>query len=106
MEAVENDGLTAEVNVEPDRTVVVRVVGEIDISTVEAVRTAVATAMEHDPIGIVFDLSEVRFIDSSGIAVLLQSRKAIESIRIRNPSSVVGRLIELTGLTHVLPIEP
>jgi anti-sigma B factor antagonist len=106
MEAVDNDGLTAEVTFEGSTTAVVRVVGEIDISTVDAVNTALLTAMGRTPDRVVFDLAGVEFMDSSGIAALLRARKAASSIQIRNPSTVVRRLIDMTGLTDILPIEP
>jgi anti-sigma B factor antagonist len=105
MDSVNNDDVTTLVSFEADGTAVVRVEGEIDISTVGAVRTAMATAIERSPDRLVFDLAGVDFMDSSGIAVLLQARKAVRSIHIRNPSTVVRRLIELTGLADILPIE-
>jgi anti-anti-sigma factor len=106
MDAVDNDDLTADVTFEDGGTAVVRVVGEIDISTVDAVNTALLAAVENHPDRVVFDLSGVEFMDSSGIAALLRARKAVSSIEIRNPSTVVRRLIDMTGLTEVLPIEP
>jgi anti-anti-sigma factor len=105
MAAVDDDGVTTDVSFEADRTAVVRVVGEIDISTVRAVRSAMGTAIEGSPDRLVFDLSRVEFMDSSGIAVLLQARKAAGAVHIRNPSTVVRRLLELTGLADILPIE-
>jgi anti-sigma B factor antagonist len=105
MEALDNEGLTAEVTFEGSDTAVVRVVGEIDISSVDAVNTALLTALGRTPDRVVFDLAGVDFMDSSGIAALLRARKAASSIQIRNPSTVVRRLIDMTGLTEILPIE-
>jgi anti-anti-sigma factor len=105
MDAVDNDNVTAEVSFEADRTAVVRIVGEIDISTVPAISAAMNTALGDSPDRLVFDLSGVEFMDSSGIAVLLRARKAVGSVQVRNPSTVVRRLIELTGLTDILPFE-
>ena len=106
MDAVDNDDLTAEVTFEAGGTAVVRVVGEIDISTVDAVNTALSTAVGRNPDRVVFELSGVEFMDSSGIAALLRARKLAKSIELRNPSTVVRRLIDMTGLTDILPIEP
>jgi anti-anti-sigma factor len=105
MDAIANDGTTTEVSFEDGGTAVVLVIGEIDISTVGVVRAAMVTALEGSPSRIVFDLSGVEFIDSSGLAVLLQARKTTVVVHIRNPSAAVRRLIELTGLTDILPIE-
>jgi anti-anti-sigma factor len=53
----------------------------------------------------VFDLSGLRFIDSAGIAVLLEAAERVGSISVRDPAPPVRRVIEVTGLTEVLPLE-
>jgi anti-anti-sigma factor len=80
--------------------------GEVDMSNVVTVETDLSGALSGHPSRVVFDLSELRFIDSSGIAVLLRAAEKTESLRLRNPSNVVQRILEATGLTDVLPIEP
>jgi anti-sigma B factor antagonist len=106
METLGNDGVTAEVTVGDDRSAIVRVAGEIDVATIDSVHAAVAAAAEQGPDRIVFDLSGVVFMDSSGIAALLQARKLVAAVQIRNPSKVVLRLIAVTGLVDILPVEP
>jgi anti-anti-sigma factor len=54
--------------------------GEIDITTEQALRDAAASAMASAPAGgIVVDLQQVSFMDSSGLRALLQSRDAAEA---------------------------
>jgi anti-anti-sigma factor len=53
----------------------------------------------------VFDLSSLRFMDSSGIALLLRAREQVGDVVVRNPSAVIQRIIEATGLGDTLPIE-
>jgi anti-sigma B factor antagonist len=84
---------------------VIRICGEVDMSNVVSVETGIANAMVGRPERIVLDLSELRFIDSSGIAVLLRAAEKTQRVELRNPSSVVKRIIEATGLSDVLPIE-
>lgn len=54
------------------------------------------------------DLSETRFIDSSGLGVLLTLNKNLRarsaSLKLINPSSAVCQLIELTRLHRVFEI--
>ncbi|MFC5453432.1 STAS domain-containing protein [Prosthecobacter fluviatilis] len=58
---------------------------------------------EHEDISI--DLSKTRFIDSSGLGVLLTLNKSLRargaSLKLLNPSSAVCQLIELTRLHRV-----
>lgn len=52
---------------------------------------------------VVVDLAEVRFIDSSGIAVLVRAYECLgAALTLRDPSLTVQRLLELTGLTFWL----
>lgn len=87
-----------------DGAIVLAVQGELDVSSVVDVRPAVTTAVAENPAQIVFDLAGLRFMDSSGLAILLVAAKSVP-VRLRNPSPAIMRLVELTGLSEVLPIE-
>ena len=54
------------------------------------------------------DLSKTRFIDSSGLGVLLSLNKTLRAqggdLKLLNPSSSVAQLIELTRLHRVFSI--
>jgi anti-sigma B factor antagonist len=97
--------VTAVVTFDDDGTATIRVTGEIDIATADTIRRAVAVAIEDRPAHVVFDLSAVDFIDSSGLAVLLEAAKAADSVRIHRASNVVRRVIHATGLTELFGIE-
>ncbi|GAB3891910.1 hypothetical protein GCM10029964_065860 [Kibdelosporangium lantanae] len=58
---------------------VVRVVGEIDMSSVEPLDTAVRQELDAKPAGLVLDLLDVGFWGSSGIRTLLETRARTES---------------------------
>ena len=100
----EFDNLTVDVTVEDGDIPVVRVAGEIDVATADSVRAAIAAAMDHRPTRLVIDMESVSFMDSSGIAVLLEAAQQADSVVIRRPSNAVRRVIETTGLSEVLPI--
>jgi anti-sigma B factor antagonist len=82
--------------------------GEIDLANAQAFRSQLRQAMADDGAGkIVVDMRELEFIDSSGIAVLVEALNAedgVDRLRFR-PSRfpAVPRVLELTGLTDRLP---
>lgn len=84
---------------------IVKLSGEVDISNVDAVRELVEPIAVSPSQSIVFDLGELRLIDSTGISLLLWTAKRVGNVQIRNPSSIVLRIIDITGLTGVLPTE-
>jgi anti-sigma B factor antagonist len=84
---------------------IVALTGEIDISNAQLVETRLNQLLGDDVTDLVIDLSELQFVDSAGIAMLLRAITRVESVTVRNPSSVVRRIFECTGLTGVLPIE-
>jgi anti-anti-sigma factor len=88
-----------------DGVPVLAVSGELDMSNVEHMRAAVSSCGAERAGRLVFDLSGLRFIDSAGIAVLLDAAERIGTVVVRSPSPAVRRVIEVTGLTEVLPIE-
>jgi anti-sigma B factor antagonist len=83
----------------------VKITGELDISNVESVRQAIELVTADRPAVLVFELSELRFIDSSGIALLLGAARAVGAVQMRNPSPAVRRVVEITGLGDALPLE-
>jgi anti-sigma B factor antagonist len=85
---------------------VIRVAGDLDIASVERLRSAVDAAMAERPERLTFDVSALRFMDSAGIAVLLGAARDVSSVRLHGPSPAVRRVVELTGLSEVLVVEP
>jgi anti-anti-sigma factor len=98
--------LTVAQELEPSGTVVLTVTGEVDLGSVAALQEAVDRALALQPPELAFDLSGLRFMDSSGIAVLLRAAARIGTVQVRNPSAVVRRVIELTGLAGSLHVTP
>jgi anti-sigma B factor antagonist len=90
---------------DPTGVVLVTVSGDLDISNAGTLEQAVASITAKHPERVVFDLSGLRFMDSAGIAVLLDCARKVNTVRLRDPSPAVRRVVELTGLTDVLSIE-
>jgi anti-anti-sigma factor len=97
-----NMGLTE--SVDADGAVVLTLSGELDLSTVGALHTALQDVIGRKPSALVFDLADLTFMDSSGIAALLSAVGSVDSVRVRNPSGIVRRVIELSGLAPTLSL--
>lgn len=82
----------------------VGVVGEIDSSNCEQLQAVLAEQASAGTVHV--DLSEVTFIDSSGLRALLLGHRLIGeaggTMRITAASENVRRLFEITGLTDRL----
>jgi anti-anti-sigma factor len=86
-------------------TVVVRVTGEVDMSNAASVQEVVDEMVSPRTEQLIFDLSGLEFIDSSGLAVLLAAAQKVPAVRLRDPSPIVKRVVEVTGLSETLPTE-
>lgn len=86
-----------------------RVSGAIDVQSREALLTAGRAAFDGDSPGLVLDLADVSFVDSTGIGALVELGRDAEdadaSFALRDPSSRVVRILQMTGLTDAWPIE-
>jgi anti-sigma B factor antagonist len=87
-------------------TPVVRVSGEVDMSNVDVVRAAVDLAISPDTDRIVFDLGDLEFMDSSGLAMLLAVAERVSVVELRRLRPLLRRVIELTGLSNSFLIVP
>lgn len=89
-----------------DGEIVLEVSGDIDVSSVNALRAAVDRAIALAPRNLVFDMTALRFMDSSGLAVLLQAAEQVGAVELRRPSAIIRRVITLSGLTEILRMTP
>jgi anti-anti-sigma factor len=74
--------------------------------SVERVRSVVEGALTAEDDRLAFDVSELQFMDSSGIALLVSAARTARQVELRHPTPIVRRLIELTGLTELLLMVP
>jgi anti-sigma B factor antagonist len=84
---------------------IVSISGELDSSNAASLEASVASLAATRPERLIFDLSGLRFMDSAGLAVLVGVASEVSSVELREPSQIVRRTIELTGLSGVLPVE-
>jgi anti-sigma B factor antagonist len=83
-------------------------VGELDLTTVADFRAAIATAAREAG-RMVLDLSRVEFIDSTGLAAVLDAcnryRRDAHDLALVVPNgSAPAVALSLSGLRHTLPI--
>jgi anti-sigma B factor antagonist len=96
----------------PNDVYVVRITGEVDMSHEEQLSAELHNAVEADTKGIVVDLTECEFIDSSGIRALLLSRQekqleeGSEPLAVAASSDQILRILGVMGLDQVIPVRP
>jgi anti-sigma B factor antagonist len=80
--------------------------GEIDVASVQKLRADLADVIRREGVDLRVDCSALTFIDSSGIAVLLEANRDLEAqgrhMLIVNASNAPRRVFELLGLTDLL----
>jgi anti-sigma B factor antagonist len=83
------------------------IVGELDMATVPQLEEQVQALLAHTPGELIIDLGKLRFIDSSGLRLLiiLQDRATAEGWRLGllRPSGQVLEILALTGANENLP---
>jgi anti-sigma B factor antagonist len=92
VEVTRNDG---------DDEAIVAFRGELDLSVADRARDAVQQVVATAPARLVYDLTDLTFIDSSGLTVLLESAEQV-AVEVRRASPIAARLIETTGIGGVL----
>jgi anti-anti-sigma factor len=82
--------------------------GELDMSATDRARGAIAEAEAGPASLLVLDLSELDFIDSTGLEVVLRAaRRAHDDGRrliVQRPSRYVRRLLEMTAIDQSLDV--
>jgi anti-anti-sigma factor len=101
-----DEQLTISAYREPDRCVL-EVKGELDIATVAAFEGAVRGLCERGAGALLVDISEVAFIDSTGLRAVLEVKGICEAagceLTMTHGSEQVTRVFELTRLIDRLP---
>ena len=90
---------------EDNDVLVVGLSGEIDMSNVDDLKDEIGLVARAGTRCVVFDLSSLDFIDSSGLSLLVTVASDVGAARLRGPSLIVRRLVDLTGLGEILPTE-
>lgn len=92
-------------------TTIVNLSGELDIATVPELRPVATEELDRDDCRtLVFDLSELSFLDSTGIGCWVEIRTYAtergKHVRIRNVPPAVRRVLEIGGLLALFEAAP
>ena len=92
-----------------NKTLYILLGGELDEYTAQTARKTLDTLLETQKgfIQIVMDLSELTFMDSTGVGVLIgrykKMREIDKPIFISNPSRNAERIFKMAGLYEIMP---
>lgn len=87
-----------------DRTLKVTVSGELDITNIDTLASAVAPALEREPARLVIEVGDLRFADSSAIALWVQWATAVPDVELRHVSPLLRRVVDSMGLSETLKV--
>ncbi len=88
-------------------TLVVRPCGELDLGVADYFRSTVEAALDREqPQNLLFNLSKLSFIDSSGLGVLLgRYRRVVKNggkVFLVAPQPQVRRVLDLSGILRII----
>ena len=98
---VDDGGLREEPVAGIDRrngAIVVRLVGELDLYNADTLRSALFDAAAETPERLVVDLADVRFIDSTALGVLVETRSRVSAFLLAAPALETRRALQVSGL--------
>ncbi|SER86960.1 STAS domain-containing protein [Salisediminibacterium halotolerans] len=83
--------------------------GEVDVYTASKLKETLNPLAEQEGQVLVVDLSEIDYIDSTGLGIFIGTLKITEKsnseLRLTGLNERVKRLFEITGLNEVIDIE-
>jgi anti-anti-sigma factor len=80
--------------------------GELDMAAAPTAENALADVLAERPESLVIDLTDVSFMDSRGLSVLLHAQAAAGEVTLRGASGRVRELFMLAGVDQAFRLEP
>jgi anti-anti-sigma factor len=86
--------------------VVLRLSGELDLYNADDIRSALTGAIDGGAARIVIDMSDVDFVDSTALGVLIEARSKLgyDGVLLAAPQLETRRTLEVSGLDRHLPV--
>jgi anti-sigma B factor antagonist len=88
---------------------VVELAGDIDVETARTLRAHILDQFTDSPARVVVDLSEVEFMDSSGLGALVSGWQLTRDdglFRLAGANPIVRRVLSITGMEDVFALYP
>ena len=89
---------------EGSRTIVL--CGELDAARADDARAVLKEALESRPRLIRFEMADLSFMDSSGLAVLVLAANQVGRVVLGHPSDMIRRVLDITGLSAIFETDP
>jgi anti-anti-sigma factor len=89
-----------------DRNVTVTLSGELDITNVDTLAAAVTPALEREPERLIIEVSDLRFADSSAIALWVRWATTVPDVELRGVPPLLRRVVDSMGLGETLKVSP
>lgn len=104
------DLVGVEIEQRDDDVVVARLTGELDISAAERTGKRIAEAVPSSARGLVVDMSELEFMDSSGVSMLFSLARQVGSHRqqlrvVAPPGRPVSRVLQIVEFDRAAPVD-
>src|SRR4051812_796575 len=82
--------------------------GEIDLAWFESHGAAVSEALQDNPALVMVDLEHVRFMDSTGLSLLVQAYRQCQAasgeVCVIHPQPFVARTLGIAGLDQIVTV--
>jgi anti-anti-sigma factor len=102
--AESNTQMRCDIATDDHQVTVMTVSGELDVSNVERLEQAALPIVDSRPERLVVDVSELRFADSSAIALWVRWAAAVGTLELRNPSPLLRRVVASMGLDRTFEL--
>ena len=103
------DTLTIDLVLRDEEHATLCLAGEIDMSTAPDLRAAALAALHHHGPNLNLDLTQVDFMDSTGLEALMSTRRRANlgggRLRLIDPGHTVLRVLEVSGVASLFPMD-
>ena len=87
-----------------DQTVI-KLKGRIDSGNSQSVQDEILSQLPKGTVSAVIDASELEYISSAGLRVILRIKKSVPKLKICGVSSEVYEILDMTGFTEMMTVE-
>lgn len=98
-----------DIQVKFDNQILVSLDGDLDLNSVNSFKNALDEAIGEHKADVSIDCGELRYIDSTGLGVLVSILKKVKeyggTMRITKLKPYLFKIFDVTGLTNVFEIE-
>jgi anti-anti-sigma factor len=106
MVVADHPGVQVTATVDDPTAPIIHLAGELDLASVDSTKEGIALYLAGTPVRVTFDLEKLTFMDSSGIALLVQVSNEVGQVSLIHVAPIVHRVLEATGLLEHFGLAP